>query len=758
MKKFFLVLAAAAMMAPVATPQTTYANVIHQSTDTIIVNGSVFHTQQPILNINGRLMVPFREFGERLGSTVSWEGTAQRILLQRQGMYSILYIGNAIIQHGDYTLLPGNQFHPLTTQQSVMDSPALLVGGVTYIPLRAVAQAMGAKVFWDDHTRTATILAPMQPITTLPDQLPPPPPSNTQVIDANRPANYGDFSNTSHFQIISSRQAESRHNDSNDYPFLVVFYNSTQEDSRMIVPAIQDVAQRVGLRIFGVDRGVVAENNANTYNSWLWNFHRENTLEEPAMVLVHSRNNVELFNRSRITQNPTSGYTINNQFVEQTIRNFHTRAETGMAPGAFRNNTNYWQHRTSAQVRGFHQNHEEFIVVLYDGNQADAEFYVPLVVAAAGETRHRIYAVDIDRNPQYRNHLDFLPGINTNLVNRVPMMFQVYSPHNSRVHQRITEFNRPTNVARAVDIIEEFLDNSIEHHNRPGFSTDFRDTSYWRNQSANQVRNMHNHGQEFVMVLFDSNLNHAPNHVPLVISAAAQARHRIYAVDIANNPNYRNQLDFLPGMTGNLNNRLPIMFQVYSNRNHHHTQVHDRPHNTQTAVNIINQFLTNSVDFTGPNHGGGSTQTPGQGNYIGWSAGFNELLNIPGRFTNATPRAIQHLFTTSHENFIVLVYNSNHAPSRARASAIRQGINNAPQDSLFVYGVNIGHTQDHSDLDVTWLISFLNQNNLHLGAITYPTLIHVNNNRFVHHQTFSQSGLSFDGARDNAHNFISGRR
>ncbi len=42
--------------------------------------------------------------------------------------------------------------HPIKT-----DTPPVMISGVTYLPLRATAEALGAKLEWQESTKTATL-------------------------------------------------------------------------------------------------------------------------------------------------------------------------------------------------------------------------------------------------------------------------------------------------------------------------------------------------------------------------------------------------------------------------------------------------------------------------------------------------------------------------------------------------------------------------------------------------------------------------
>lgn len=108
---------------------------------TVVVNGQVMSFDQAPVVVNNRVFVPMRAIFERLGSTVSYANG--NINAQGNGRSVHLAIGsmNASVN--------GN---PLT-----MDVAPFLVNGRTEVPLRFVAQALGANVNWNGNTSTVYI-------------------------------------------------------------------------------------------------------------------------------------------------------------------------------------------------------------------------------------------------------------------------------------------------------------------------------------------------------------------------------------------------------------------------------------------------------------------------------------------------------------------------------------------------------------------------------------------------------------------------
>ena len=98
----------------------------------------------PIL-LNDRTMVPFRAIFEALGCTVTWDDENQTAIGNRNGATIKLPIGSEKVSvSGKYV---------------VLDQPAVLKDGRTLVPLRFVAEALGAQVKWTDSTQTVSIIA-----------------------------------------------------------------------------------------------------------------------------------------------------------------------------------------------------------------------------------------------------------------------------------------------------------------------------------------------------------------------------------------------------------------------------------------------------------------------------------------------------------------------------------------------------------------------------------------------------------------------
>lgn len=108
------------------------------------VNGEyVVNDVAPVLK-NDRTMLPIRFIAEELGAKVAWNEAEQQVTITKDELVIVLYIGQsfAMVNHMPVEL----------------DAPAFIEDGRTYLPLRFVAENLGATVTWNGTTQQVTII------------------------------------------------------------------------------------------------------------------------------------------------------------------------------------------------------------------------------------------------------------------------------------------------------------------------------------------------------------------------------------------------------------------------------------------------------------------------------------------------------------------------------------------------------------------------------------------------------------------------
>ena len=109
----------------------------------VMLNGKYLDFDVAPMIINDRVMVPMRYILEPLGSIVNWDGETQTVFANK---------GDKII-----TMQIGQNYMFLNSEKLELDSPAVIVDGRTLVPVRAVAEALETKVYYNEDTKTVVI-------------------------------------------------------------------------------------------------------------------------------------------------------------------------------------------------------------------------------------------------------------------------------------------------------------------------------------------------------------------------------------------------------------------------------------------------------------------------------------------------------------------------------------------------------------------------------------------------------------------------
>lgn len=109
----------------------------------VLLNGNTINfDRQPFIQ-NGRTLVPVRAIFEALGATVGWDPETE-VVSATNGEISV-------------TMAIGSNRMYVNGAEKVIDVPAQLVGDRTFVPARAISEAFGCDVNWDESTYTVLI-------------------------------------------------------------------------------------------------------------------------------------------------------------------------------------------------------------------------------------------------------------------------------------------------------------------------------------------------------------------------------------------------------------------------------------------------------------------------------------------------------------------------------------------------------------------------------------------------------------------------
>ncbi len=140
MKRFFLLILISLFALWLELPDYAQAA---QRAITIEVNGGVVKPDAAPFIENGVTMVPLRFVSEPIGALLTWDGKTKTAGVFREGQ--------------EVTVELGNKTAYVNGQAVEMLKAALIRSGRTFVPLRFIAEGLGAQVNWLPQTSTVTV-------------------------------------------------------------------------------------------------------------------------------------------------------------------------------------------------------------------------------------------------------------------------------------------------------------------------------------------------------------------------------------------------------------------------------------------------------------------------------------------------------------------------------------------------------------------------------------------------------------------------
>ena len=107
------------------------------------LDGKVLTFDQPPVNINGRVLVPFRAIFEAFGAEVTWEGTLREV--------------TGILGDREVWLKIGDVNARVQGSPVVLDVPARIENGRTLVPVRFISEGLNAQVEWRQKEQMVVI-------------------------------------------------------------------------------------------------------------------------------------------------------------------------------------------------------------------------------------------------------------------------------------------------------------------------------------------------------------------------------------------------------------------------------------------------------------------------------------------------------------------------------------------------------------------------------------------------------------------------
>lgn len=141
MKKKFIL---GASILALAIPTFVFAN----SDIRLWVKGKIVNSDVAPYIAENRTMVPIRVISENLGKIVTWNNDDKKVIVKdEKGNEFSLVINEKFMED-----LSSNVYRKIE-----LDAPAVIKDDRTFVPIRAIAEAFGEKVHWDNDKRVVVI-------------------------------------------------------------------------------------------------------------------------------------------------------------------------------------------------------------------------------------------------------------------------------------------------------------------------------------------------------------------------------------------------------------------------------------------------------------------------------------------------------------------------------------------------------------------------------------------------------------------------
>ncbi len=110
----------------------------------VLVDGKPVESDVPVVNVEGRVLVPVAELFRKLGGSVKWDESSRLVTITNSEATIEITIDELIAK--------------VNGKDVTLDVPAKIINNRTYMPARFAADCFGAKTEWDDAAKTVKIL------------------------------------------------------------------------------------------------------------------------------------------------------------------------------------------------------------------------------------------------------------------------------------------------------------------------------------------------------------------------------------------------------------------------------------------------------------------------------------------------------------------------------------------------------------------------------------------------------------------------
>lgn len=139
MKKWWLIFPSLLLMLTLGEPvEGVGQRMIH-----VYLDGKKIEFTPPPAPLEGTIMVPIRQIGEKLEAQVTWDENDQSVVLSKNDIQLILPIGGTQIYRNGETV--------------AIEMPARLENGTAWASIRQISEMFGCQVGWEDKSNTVVV-------------------------------------------------------------------------------------------------------------------------------------------------------------------------------------------------------------------------------------------------------------------------------------------------------------------------------------------------------------------------------------------------------------------------------------------------------------------------------------------------------------------------------------------------------------------------------------------------------------------------